>query len=55
VQINENKLPKKILWINPGGQQGCGRLKSRWIDWVDEEARKLGCRIWLAAAQNRGR
>ena len=29
VQMDENKLPKKILWTNPGGQQGCGWPKSR--------------------------
>ena len=48
-------LPKKILWTNPGGQRGRGRPKSRWIDGVEEDARKLGCRNWRAAAQDRGR
>jgi hypothetical protein len=24
VQKDENELPKKILWTNPGGQQGLG-------------------------------
>jgi len=24
VQMDENELPKKILWTNPGGQQGNG-------------------------------
>jgi len=54
VQMDENKLPKKILWTNPGSQQGHGRTKSRWIDGVEEDARKLGCRNWLAAARDRG-
>jgi len=31
-----------------------GWPKSRWIDEVEEDARKLGCRNWLAAAQDRG-
>jgi hypothetical protein len=55
VQMDENKLPKKILWTNPGGQQGRGRPKSRRIDRVEEDARKLGCRNWLADAQDIGR
>ena len=45
----------KILWTNPGGQRGRGRPKSRWIDGVEENARKLGCRNCLADAQDRGR
>ena len=54
VQMDENRLPKKILWANPGGQQGCGQPKSRWIGGVEVGARKLGSRNWLAAAQDRG-
>ena len=44
-------LPKTILWTNPGGQRGRGRPKSRWIDGVEKDARKLGCRNWRAAVQ----
>jgi hypothetical protein len=42
--MDEKELPKKILWTNPGGQQGNSQSKSRWIDRLEEEARKLGCR-----------
>jgi len=28
VQIDENELPKKILWTNPGGQR---RRKDTWL------------------------
>jgi len=51
----KTKLPKKILWTNAGGQRRRGRPKSKWIDGVEEDARKLGCRNWPADAQNRGR
>jgi hypothetical protein len=44
--MDENELLEKILWINPGGQRGRGRPKSRWIDVVEEDARKLCCRNW---------
>jgi hypothetical protein len=55
VRMDENEFPKKILWTNPGVQQGRGQPKSRWIDRVDEDIRKLGCRNWRADAQDRGR
>jgi hypothetical protein len=53
--MDENELPKQILWTNPGGQRESGRPKSRWNDGVEENARKLGCRNWLATAQDTGR
>ena len=55
MRMDDNELPKNMLWTNPGGQRGRGRLKSRWIDGVEEDARKLGCRNWLADARDRGR
>ena len=55
MRMDENELAKKILWTNPGGQRGRGRRKSRWIDGVEEDARKMGCRNWLADVQDRGR
>jgi hypothetical protein len=55
LNMDENKLPKKILWTNAGGQWGRGRPKSRWTEGVEEDARKLGCRNSLVNAQDRGR
>jgi hypothetical protein len=51
--VDENELLKIILQTNPGGQRGRGRQISRWIDGVDEDARKLGWRNWLADSQDR--
>jgi len=53
--MDEDELPKKILWINSGGQRRRGRPKSRWFDGVEEDARELDCRNWLVIAQDRGR
>ena len=53
-RMDENELPKTIC-INSGGQRGRGRPKSRWIDGIDEKARKLSCGNWLMAAENRSR
>ena len=54
MQMDENEIPKKILQTNSGGQRGHGLPKSRWIDGVEEDARKLGCRNWQVDAQDRG-
>jgi hypothetical protein len=54
VRIDKNELLKKIVWTNSGGYRGRGRPKSRWIDGVEEDITKLGCRNWRADAQDRG-
>jgi hypothetical protein len=54
-RIVENELHKNILCTNPGGQWRRGRPKSRWTDEVKKDARKVGCRNWLTAAQDRSR
>jgi len=54
VRMDDNELPKKMLWTNPGGQRGGGRPKSICIDGVEEDAMKLVCRNWRADAQDRG-
>ena len=53
-RMDENELHKKTLWTNPGFQRGRGRPKSRWVDRVEEDARKLGFRNWRADSQDRG-
>jgi hypothetical protein len=55
VRIDDNELPKKILWTNPGGQRGRGRSESKWVDRVKEVAKTMDCRDWLATANDRGR
>ena len=52
--MDENGLPKKILWTNPGSQRGRDRPKLRWVEGLEEDARKLDCRNWLPDAQDRG-
>ena len=55
MRIDDNESPKKILWTNPGGQRGRGRPKSRWLDGVVDDARKLRCINCRADVQGRGR
>jgi len=53
--MDVNELPKKTLRTNPGGKRGSGRPKSRRFGGAEEDARKIGSRNWLAAAQGKGR
>jgi len=53
--MDGNELPKRILWITRGGQRRRDRPKSRWIDGVEDDARKLGDISRLADVQGRGR
>ena len=53
--MDDNELPKKILWTKPRGQQGRDRPKSRCVDGVGKDAREPVCSNWLATAQDRGR
>jgi hypothetical protein len=53
--MDENELFKKIyIYIHkPWRSKRTRRSKSRWIDEVEEDARKLGCTNWLTTAQDR--
>jgi hypothetical protein len=42
--MDDNELPKKILWTNRGVPRRRGRPKTKWIDGLEEDVRKLGCR-----------
>jgi hypothetical protein len=55
VRMDDNELPKKILWTNREDQRGRGLPQSRWINGVVEDARKMGCRNWRADVQDKGR
>jgi hypothetical protein len=49
VRMND-KPPKKIITSNPGGQKGRGHPKLRWIDGVEEDARRPGSQNWKTAS-----
>jgi hypothetical protein len=38
VRMDENELPKKILWTHPGGQRRRGRPKSSCFEGAGEDA-----------------
>ena len=52
-RMDDKEIIKRILNSNPGGQRGRGRPKLRWIDGVEHDLRKIGCKNWKIVAQNR--
>jgi hypothetical protein len=52
--MNEESIPKKILYTTIGGRRRDGKPRKRWIDAVEEVAKKLtGVRNWKRTAQDR--
>ncbi|PNF43056.1 hypothetical protein B7P43_G04739, partial [Cryptotermes secundus] len=53
-RIDKERIPKKILYSTTGGRRRAGKPRTRWIDEVEEDAKKLmGVRNWKRAAQDR--
>ena len=47
-------IPKKILYATIGGKRHVGRPRNRWIDAMEEDAKKiLGVRNWKKKTLNR--
>jgi hypothetical protein len=52
--MDKEHIPKKILYSTIGGRRCAGKPRTRWIDAVEEDAKKLmGVRNWKRAAQDR--
>ncbi|PNF43171.1 hypothetical protein B7P43_G15655 [Cryptotermes secundus] len=53
-RMDKERIPKKILYSTIGGRRRAGKPRTRWIDAVEEDAKKLmGVRNWKRAAQER--
>lgn len=53
-RMGMERIPKRILNNTIGGQRRVGKPRSRWIDAVGEDARRvLGIRNWRRTAQDR--
>jgi hypothetical protein len=52
--VDKECIPKKILYSAIGGRRRAGKPRTRWIDAVEEDAKKLmGVRNWKRAAKDR--
>jgi hypothetical protein len=52
-RMDENCMPRRLMYVQPEGLRKVGRKRARWRDEVEKEARMLGLRIWWATAMNR--
>jgi hypothetical protein len=51
-RMDENWIPRRLMYVQPEGLRKVGRLHARWRDEVGKGARMLGLRSWWATAMN---
>jgi hypothetical protein len=51
--MNENCMPRRLMYVQPKGLRKVGRLRARWRYDVGKDARIVGLRDWWATAMNR--
>jgi hypothetical protein len=51
--MDENCMPRRLMYVQQEGLRKVGRPRARWRDEVRKDARMLGLRSWWATAINR--
>jgi hypothetical protein len=51
--MDENCMPRRLMYVQQEGLRKVGRPRTRWRDEVRKDARMLGLRSWWATAINR--
>jgi hypothetical protein len=51
--MEENRMPKRILYMNLGITRLRGRPRNRWQDEVREDGRTVGGEVWQEKVHNR--
>jgi len=51
--MEENRIPKRVLYMNLGITRSRGRLRNRWQDEVREDGRIVGGEGWQEKVHNR--
>jgi hypothetical protein len=52
-RMDENSMPRRLMYVQPEGVREVGRPRARWRDEVGKDERMLGLRSWWARAMNR--
>jgi hypothetical protein len=52
-RMEEQRDPKKVLEGNPGGRRKRGKPRTRWIDNVEDDLRKMGIKRWRLRTADR--
>jgi hypothetical protein len=50
--MDENCMPRRLMYVQLEGLRKVGRPRARWRDEVGKDARMLGLRSWWATALN---
>ena len=53
IRQGDDDLSRRVLLSEPGGKRPRGRPRLRWVDGVEEDVARLGCRNWKIVALNR--
>jgi hypothetical protein len=53
-RIEENRIPKRVLYVNLESTRPRGRPRNRWQDEVREDGRIVGGEEWQEKVYNRG-
>jgi hypothetical protein len=51
--MDEEALPRRIMYVTSIGQRRTGRPKARWREEVGKDERMLGIRSWWSTAMNK--
>jgi len=51
--MEENRIPKRVLYMNLGTTRLRGRPRNRWQDEVREDGRIVGREVWQETVLNR--
>jgi hypothetical protein len=51
-RMDENCMPRRLMYVQPEGLRKVGRPCARWRDDVGKDVRMLGLRSWWATAIN---
>jgi hypothetical protein len=52
-RMDENCMPRGLMYVQPEGLRKVGRPRARWRDEVGKDARMLGLWSWSATVMNR--
>ncbi|XP_055372811.1 uncharacterized protein LOC129606494 [Condylostylus longicornis] len=53
VRMTDDRMPKRIFDATPYNTRARGRPRSRWLDEIEEDCRKIGVQRWRVIAQDR--
>jgi hypothetical protein len=51
--MDDEHMPKRLQYAKTSGRRNVERPRSRWLDEVNTDARRMGIRMWCRKASNR--